>query len=192
MSVTPDHLVVVALNHVLVTEPWAKQRLLPFADQIARIHASTLVISLQITSEGTFRVCNYLNQHPSVKIELSVNTLANFVIGDLAAAFSSVRISGSADFAEALAFVFKNIKWDFEGDLATLIGNIPAIRGIQLFKSYVQFQKSAALNFSLNLKEFLTDEVSLILTPHEVNSFTAAVDLLRDDLARLDKRISRL
>ena len=192
MSFIPNHLVVAALNHVLVTEPWAKQRLFPFSDQIVSIQATPFVIYLQITSEGTFQTCNFLNQQPAVKIDLSANSIANFVIGDLAAAFSSVRISGSADFAEALAFVFKNLKWDVEGDLATLIGNIPAIRGIQLFNSYFQFQKSAALNFSLNMKEFLTEEASFILTPHEVNSFTAHVDLLRDDLARLDKRISQL
>jgi hypothetical protein len=47
---------------------------------------------------------------------------------DRDALFASVKLSGSADLAECLAFVFRNLGWDIEEDLASVLGDIPARR----------------------------------------------------------------
>ncbi len=192
MIAFPAHLVASAINHVLINENWARARLLPFVGQTAQIEAHAFKLSLRITANGVFEAVSPPYQQPAVIISLPDNTAAKIISGDFSAIFSAARIVGSADFAEALAFVFRNLKWDAEADLAGLIGDIPASRAVSSLAYFVDWQKSAALNVAHNFKEYLTEE-SQQLTPHrDIEAFGQAVNFLRDDLERLEKRISRL
>ncbi len=192
MTASPAHLVVSALNHVLINEHWARKKLLAFVGQTAQIEVYPLHISIAVTADGLFVSDTNSIQQPNVVIYLPDNTLFKVISGESGAVFAAARISGSADFAEALAFVFRNIKWDAEADLAGLIGDIPASRTMSTLFSLFERQKSAAINIAQNIKEYLTEE-SVQLTPQrDLEAFGQAVNILRDDLERLEKRISRL
>ena len=54
------------------------------------------------------------------------------------------------------------------------------------------WQKQAAQRLGENLAEFLTAESSVLAGSANANHFVAEVDVLRDDVARLEKRIQRL
>ena len=188
----PTQLVISAINHVLVNEDWARVKLLPFVGQSALIEASPLKLTFTIAAAGLFESGSNPNQVPSVVITLPDSTAVKFITGDSAAVFSAARISGSADFAEALAFVVRNLKWDVEADLARLIGDIPAHRAISAFSGFIEWQKVGALNIGRNVKEYVTDESSQLIPQDEIEAFGQAVNILRDDLERLEKRIARL
>ncbi len=125
-------------------------------------------------------------------IYLPDNTAVKIISGDFSAVFAAARISGSADFAEALAFVFRNLKWDIEADLAALVGDIAANRTVSILTRFVSNQKLAAINIAHNFKEYVTEETQQVIPQREIEAFGRAVNTLRDDLERLDKRISRL
>jgi ubiquinone biosynthesis accessory factor UbiJ len=54
------------------------------------------------------------------------------------------------------------------------------------------WQKSALVNVAQNFREYLTEESLQLIPQREIEAFFYDVNNLRDDLERLDKRISRL
>jgi ubiquinone biosynthesis protein UbiJ len=128
---------------------------------------------------------------PAVVIELG-DDAAGRLLTDPESAFSTARITGSVRFAETLAFVFRNLRWDFEADLADVVGDIPARRIAQGLRAAAAWQRDAAARVGANVAEYLTEESGSIVPIREVAEFVRAVDQLRDDCARLEKRIARL
>ncbi|HEX9195337.1 MAG TPA: hypothetical protein VF854_04885 [Azonexus sp.] len=183
-------MVVPLLNHLLAREDWARQRLQPYIAQTACIDGGPVRLTMTVDELGTFR--------PSKPEEVAAVTItlpsdAPFrMLSDPSSIFGAARITGAASFAETLAFVFRNLRWDYEGDLAGIIGDIPAHRVSRLLAEGVAWQRSAARRLGLNAAEFATEESGLVTSARELTRFGQDVDELRDDVARLEKRISRL
>lgn len=183
-------LLVPVLNHLLAREDWARQRLGPYAGQTFRIEGGPALLPITVTESGSLRSANG-DESPSVTIAFPADAPLRLLF-DAASVLASARLSGAASFAETLAFVFRNLRWDYEGDLAGLVGDIPAHRIAKLLGEGFAWQRSTLQRLGSNLAEFATEESALVTRASEVDLFCADVDRLRDDLARLEKRISRL
>jgi len=96
------------------------------------------------------------------------------------------------DVAETLAFVFRNLKWDAEADLAAVIGDIPAHRLVKIGRSLADSLQVAARNTAENIREYAVEESAMLVVPADMASFGEAVNRLRDDVARLEKRLVKL
>ena len=108
------------------------------------------------------------------------------------ALFRHARISGPAEFAEAIGFVARNLEWDAEEDLSRFMGDIAAHRAVSTARAIFQWQKKAAINLAENLSEYLTEENRLLMKPAPIKPFIDEVDDLRDAIARLEKRVKKL
>jgi ubiquinone biosynthesis protein UbiJ len=90
---------------------------------------------------------------------------------DRDALFASVKLSGSADLAESLAFVFRNLSWDIEEDLASVLGDIPArrlaITGAQLGNQL----QNGVKRIAENIAEFATEDSNLLAPKREICFF---------------------
>lgn len=192
MSTLTAGIVVPALNHVLSNEPWAISRLLPYAGKSLQIVAPPIELLLQISAAGMFSAADSRSAPPAIAVTLPNDSVLKLISGDHASALSSVRLSGSADFAETIAFVFRNLRWDAEADLASIIGDIPAHRAFGAIQKFIGWQTQSAINLGRNFQEYLTEESGQIVARQTIADFGQSVDNLRDDLARLEKRISRL
>lgn len=188
----PADILIQALNHVLSRESWARERLAPFSGKVAQITAPPFTILFSPVPDGTLISIGASEDLAAVSLSLPSDALAKVITGEFAAISSATKISGSAEFAEALSFVFKNLRWDIEGDLSDLIGEIPAWRSLQILRRGLAWQQKAALNLLENAKEYLVEESRQILSEREVRDFSQSVTELRDELARLEKRIARL
>lgn len=185
-----EALTIPLLNRLLVHEDWARQRLLPFSGQTARIDCGPLRTSFAIDESGLFSV---VAPDASPDVTISFGAEAPFrLLADPGSVFASARLSGAANFAEALAFVFRNLRWDYEGDLAGLVGDIPARRLAQLLSSGVDWHRSAVSRVGANLAEYATEESQLLAARRDIEQFCGEVDEQRDHLARLEKRLVRL
>jgi len=185
-----SRLLVRLLNHLLASESWATLRLRPFAGQQLAIAGGPLPIYLQVTEHGLFGALEAV-ESPAVTITLPADFPARLLV-DRGSLFASARLAGSADFAETLAFVFRNLQWDAEDDLSRFVGDIAARRLVQAGKSFQAWQGQAAENALLNLAEYATEDSDWLASPREQQAFGDAVSQLRDDVARLEKRLQRL
>jgi ubiquinone biosynthesis accessory factor UbiJ len=178
------------LNHLLAREDWARQRLKPYSAQTAHIEGGPFQLTMTVDELGAFR--------PGKPEEVAAVTItlpsdAPFrMLTDPSSIFGAARITGAANFAETLAFVFRNLRWDYEADLAGIIGDIPAHRISRLLAEGATWQRSAVKRLGLNAAEFATEESGLVTSARDLTRFSQDVDQLRDDAARLEKRISRL
>ena len=103
-----------------------------------------------------------------------------------------VEIEGSADLASAVDHLFRNLTWDFEEDLSKVFGDIIAHRLASSGRALAAWQRDAALRLAENLVEYWTEEQPLLARPADVENLCRNVDALRDDVARIEKRIEHL
>jgi ubiquinone biosynthesis protein UbiJ len=182
--------IVPLLNHLLERETWARQRLQPFAGQTACIGGLPFALNMTVSDAGLFRA-GAADAEAAVTIELPADAPFR-VLADPSSIFAAARLTGAANFAETLAFVFRNLRWDYEADLAALVGDIPARRLAQSLVAGFAWQRAAAERLGRNAAEFATEEAGLVAPARDLAQFAGAVDELRDDLARLEKRVARL
>lgn len=182
--------VVAALNHVLASAPWARDRLRPFAGQHAQIATGPLCLALAVAGDGSFIAAESAAE-PAVIITLPNDTPFRYLL-DSTSVFGAAKLAGSAEFAEALAFVFRNLHWDMEADLAKVVGDIAAHRLIKAGHTALAWQKQAVGNAAANFAEYVGEEEALVACHRDIEAFCRNVDRLRDDLARLEKRIDKL
>lgn len=183
-------LLVPVLNHLLAREDWARLRLGPYAGQTFRIEGGPAPLPMTVTESGYLRPAS-AGELPSVTIAFPSDAIVGLLF-DAASIPASARLSGAASFAETLAFVFRNLHWDYEADLAGLFGDIPAHRIARLLGEGLAWQRSTLRWLGSNLAEFATEESALVTRAPDLAQFCGEVDRLRDNLARLEKRISRL
>jgi len=185
-----EALLVKPLNHVLHGSPWATERLRRHAGAHVGLRAGPVVLSLSIDGQGLLQSAER-GGATDVTIELGADFPARFLL-DRDSAMSAARLSGSADVAETLAFVFRNIRWDAEADLADVIGDIPARRLTLAGTRLAHELRDGSGRLAGNLVEYATEEAGLLVSPASADTFIRDVDRLRDEMARLEKRIARL
>jgi ubiquinone biosynthesis protein UbiJ len=178
------------VNHLLTSEPWARRRLVSFAGRSARLQfGADAAWLLRINESGLFEIAEP-GTPATVSIGLPADAPARALI-DSASIFSSATISGSADLAETLGFVVRNLRWDAEHDLSRLLGDVVARRGLRLARDLTRWQIDGVRKLALGVAEYLTEEDAAIARRRDIESFCAEVDALRDDLARFEKRLGR-
>ncbi len=178
------------VNHLLDGEDWARARLAGFAGQTARVEFGGMRMQFTLLESGLLAAAEAAAP-VAVSIRLP-DDMPVRALTDRSSLFSTATISGSVDLAESLAFVFRNLRWDIEHDLSQLLGDIVARRALRLAKGVAQWQARGARNLAVGLAEYLTEENKAIAPRRELEAFCAAVDALRDDCARVEKRLGRI
>lgn len=177
------------LNHLIQNEAWASERLRLFDGKQTLIRMGALDIYLVVDSRGFF-AAGSSKELVAVTVNLPADTPAKLLL-DKDAVFQAARLSGSIDFAETLAFVFRNLRWDIEADLAAYVGDIPAYRVEKLRQKFLLVSRESASKATQNIVEYLTEDSSSLPAPREVAAFIREVDVLRDAVARFEKRLDR-
>ena len=183
-----------AINHLLGQAAWARGKLAPFSGHAARIKLPPFEAAFLIAEDGCIGVVADAAM-PDVEPEVSISLPAATPLLALQgkdAVMRAARIEGSAEFAEALGFVIRNLRWDAEEDLSKIVGDIAAHRIATGTREFAGWQQQAARNLAENLAEYFSEEQPLIARRVAVADFSAEVDRLRDDVARLEKRVQRL
>lgn len=185
-----ETLIVKPLNHVLGSAPWAVERLRRHAGAHLTLLAGPFELALCIDGEGLLQPSQGA-ESPDVSIELAADFPARLLF-DRESLMSSARLGGSADVAETLAFVFRNLRWDAEADLAGVVGDIPARRVSLAGARLVSGVRAGASRLAANFAEYASDESELLASRQNIERFLGEVDRLRDETARIEKRIARL
>lgn len=181
---------IAAINHLLGQASWARAKLVPFAGHAAQIALPPFEAAFVIAEDGCISA-----PAPEAQLEVSISLPAATPLLALQgkdAVMRAARIEGSAEFAEVLGFVIRNLRWDAEEDLSKVVGDIAAHRIVSSTREIAAWQQQAARNFAENITEYFTEEQPLIARRIAIADFSADVDSLRDDVARLEKRLQQL
>jgi ubiquinone biosynthesis protein UbiJ len=180
------------INHLLVQEPWARQRLAPHAGKIACIDTGMLALSARIAADGLLEAAAQGSKvSPNVTIRMKLSDLP-LMAQNRERAFSYVQIEGDAEFANVISQVAQSVRWEAEEDLSRFVGDIAAHRLVEGARSAFGVAQATQRKLSENLAEYFLEEQPLLVRPRAVADFSAEVAGLRDDVERLAKRIERL
>ena len=128
---------------------------------------------------------------PDASFTLTPGVALRMLSGDNNA-WQDVQVSGDTALAREILIVAQNLRWDAEEDLSRVFGDIAAHRMVQAGSSFMRWQRQTAGSFARSAAAYWTDEQPLIATRHDIERFVREVDALRDDVARLEKRIEKL
>ena len=182
--------ILVVLNHLLQHEAWARDQLRPYTGQAicCRLPLGTLTVA--VNDKGL--LCLAQDEPVIVTFDIPVAAVHAFLVGGKTQALKLVHIEGDAQCAATLSLLLEQVRWEAEEDVAKIVGAAPAhqlMQGIgQLRDALKQIHHTA----TANLVEYLVYEQPTLVSQLDQTSFTEQISTLRDDLARLEKRIARL
>lgn len=179
-----------ALNHLLTQNSWALPRLARFAGKTARFDIAPFSFAFTILEDGMLRTAAADTSADAVCV-LPPSLLPRLALHD-EKAHAEIRTEGDAGLLTEIFFLSRNLRWDAAEDLSRLTGDIAAERIVQTVQNTQRQLRDAAVNLSQAAAEYWTEERPLLAKPQQVAAFMQQVDTLRDDIARLEQRISRL
>ena len=185
-----------ALNATLAMDPTSVQLL-------AKLDGRVIAMNIE-SIDGNF----YLLPHRErVTIEINHDQNPDIVIkGGLLAyvrsATASVRgsanpdqlleISGDAHSVAVLRDFLRSLQLDFEEQLSSLIGDMPARQAGNQIRSFAEWAEQVGQSIAVNTGEYLTEEKQLLVARPRIDRFLIAVDQLQNDTERLASRLGTL
>jgi ubiquinone biosynthesis protein UbiJ len=89
-------------------------------------------------------------------------------------------------------YLFRHLRWDLAEDLSKVFGDVFAQRMVSEGRRFAAWNREAGEKLAQNFAEYWIEEQPLLARPADVRQFLTDADQLRDDLARLQKRIEIL
>jgi len=116
---------VLFLNHVLMQEPEAQNRLRRQQGQVVRMQWREFRLQLAPTAAGLLELAE---SDATPDLLLTVTELSPFALAQTALRGDKppVRIEGDVKLAAEVNWLVDNVRWDAEEDLSRLIGDAPA------------------------------------------------------------------
>lgn len=181
-----------ATNHLLAQSGWARARLTPHAGGTARLELAPVTsIDFSVSADG--HLAEWVGEdEPDVVLRMPVAEMPRLLVDGLESAMRLVRIEGNADFADALGFVFRHLRWDVEEDLSRVLGDIAAHRIVDTGRRIGVEGRRSLERAGGNVVEYLTEERPLLVPRTALPALAQEVAALRDAVGRLDKRVGRL
>ena len=182
------------INHVLSSEPWATGELARHAGKTILLKLPVGDLCFEITPAGLLAVSE-ASDTSSLVLEVSAKALSELTgsTGSLREqAFKAVKITGDADLAQLLGRLVGQVRWEYEEDLARLVGDAPANFAVRQGKKFVSASKSAASDLLSNVVEYVSEERKVLLNQRDFMAHKNELNELRDAVDRMEKRIQVL
>jgi ubiquinone biosynthesis protein UbiJ len=182
------------INHVLSSEPWATGELARHAGKTILLKLPVGDLCFEITPAGLLAVSE-ASDTSSLVLEVSAKALSELAgsTGSLREqAFKAVKITGDADLAQLLGRLVGQVRWEYEEDLARLVGDAPANFAVRQGKKFVSASKSAASDLLSNVVEYVSEERKVLLNQRDFMAHKNELNELRDAVDRMEKRIQIL
>lgn len=177
------------LNHLLDQAPGAHARLQRHAGATARLQLGGVGLSFSIAEDGRLRADD--SETPAVTLRLPADALLK-AMHDGDAALRDARIEGDAGLAETLGQVLRGLRWDAAEDLSRLVGDVAAERLVAGARGALSAGRNLGDRLLTSTGEYVADEANIVMRRAAITEFSNEVDVLRDDSARLQKRLEAL
>ena len=117
--------VVLFLNHIVMQEPQAMERLVRQTGRIALVQWRQFSMALVVTPAGLFNLAAEGAQ-PDLRLQVTDTNPLTMAQAALRGDKPAIRIEGDVQLAADINWLVENLSWDVEEDLARVIGDVPA------------------------------------------------------------------
>lgn len=178
-----------ALNRLLGAEPWARERLAPFAGETLELRAPPLPsLRFVILPGGTVEAGG---DAPALVVTLRPEALSALMKGE-EHFVRSVDVAGNARLAAEVMTLLRHLRWDAEEDISKLVGDVAAHRLAQAARGFAAWQADAARRLMEAFADYAVEEKRFLVSGPDLARFSAELARLRDAVERLEKRVRRL
>lgn len=183
------------INRLLAREPWAAQRLAGHAGKTVRFVIGQVSLQLLIGNDGRVQAAP---RDTSAHVTL---TLPGHLLGSIpgrimqsggkpADIAALMHVEGDAGLANVVSGLANDLRWDIEHELASVVGDVPAMRLLALGQAAARGAQAAAGRLSENVAEFLTQETDLMVSRQAFNDWAREIAAIQTRLAGLEHRVS--
>ena len=116
---------VLFLNHVLMQEKEALDRLARKKGSVLHIRWGLFALDLLITPAGLLDRAD-VEAKPDLLVSVAADSPLTVLQSMMAGKPPPVKIEGDVQLAAELGWLTENLRWDFEEDLSRVVGDIPA------------------------------------------------------------------
>jgi ubiquinone biosynthesis protein UbiJ len=185
-----DSAAAAVVNHLLHGAAWARAELKAHAGKTARFELFPAGFSLTVLDSGEVSAAGAA-AGAAVTLRLTPGLVLRLAARD-ESAWQEVDAAGDTDFAATINQLARNLRWDVEEDLSRVFGDIAAHRMVETGRVFRRWGGQSAEGVARSFAEYWTEEQPVIVAPRELEEFNRDVDTLRDDAARLEKRMEIL
>lgn len=178
------------LQHLISQNSWANAILQPFAAKSVRFNIGPISSSLVILENGGLAIAGETNIADAT-VTIPASLLLRLMAKDDTAKMQ-ISIEGDTHLATELAKVLANMRWDYEDDLSKLVGDIPANKIGAFTQKTTKSVKETSANLAEMLSEYWQEEKPMIAKKRHVEEFNSQVDTLSADVARFEKKLTKL
>jgi ubiquinone biosynthesis protein UbiJ len=147
-------------------------------------------LRLRVTDSGELAPASR-DETPATVIDVTPGLLLRMAARD-STAWTAARASGDMELASAIDYVRSNLRWDYEDDLSRIFGDVAAHRMGNAARAFDRWARASSLNLAQAAAEYAMYEQPTLANRAAVDAYNREVDVVRDDVARLEKRISLL
>lgn len=178
------------LQHLITQNSWANRILQPFAGKSVQFNVGFISASLVILENGGLAIAGETNIADAT-VTIPPSLLLRLIAKDEAAKMQ-IDIEGDTHLASELAKVFASMRWDYEDDLSKLVGDIPANKIGNFARDATNSVKETSINLAEMLSEYWQEEKPMIAKMRHIKEFNMQIDTLRADVARFEKKLTKL
>ncbi len=183
-----------AINRYLALDPEVLDKLAQFDGKVIKLEITginkTLYLlpghtGIQVLSEYSGNIDTVLRGSPAALFKMNwvSNTASMLLQGE-------IEISGDTRLGHQFKNVFSSIDIDWSEPLAKIMGDGLAFQLTQSGSQLARWAKQSVSSVSTSVSEYLQEESRDVVSEAELEIFNQAVDQLRDDVDRLQARIS--
>lgn len=120
-----QHRLVLLVNHVLMQEPMACERLVTQANKVVVLQWRHFDWRLQVTPAGLFNLAPEALE-PQLRLTIQTSSLADLAKVLFNSEKPQLQIEGDVQFAAEMSWLADHVQWDVAHDLSRIIGDAPA------------------------------------------------------------------
>jgi ubiquinone biosynthesis protein UbiJ len=117
--------IVLFLNHVLMQEREAMERLVRQKGRVARVQWRNFSMALVVTPAGLLNLAA-ADAQPDLQLEIMDSNPLALAQAALRGGKPALRIEGDVQLAADINWLVDNVEWDVEEDMARILGDVPA------------------------------------------------------------------
>ena len=185
----------ISVNRYLGLDPEILSRLSALTGKIIAVELRGLGITLYMAPHsGGIQLLHEYEGAADAVISGTPLSLARVGIGEEHGLLfaGEVEITGDVALGQRFENILREIDIDWEEQLSRLVGDVVAHQVGNLVRDTLKWGAKSLDTLGRDINEYLQEESRHLPPADEVNAFLSAVDVLRDDVERLEVRVNRL